>query len=67
MEDIIEKLKELVKENYKPYQCGWTSQRSEGNSSDCFEDGCGNGASWLAYEVGEILGMDLEEPEEPEE
>lgn len=66
MEEMIEKIRELVNERYHPHRCGWTSQRSEGNYDDCFQDGCGSGESWLAYEIGEILGMKLEEPDEPD-
>lgn len=65
-QEIIEKLKAEVKANYLPYKCGWTSQRSEGNYDDCFNDGCESGSSYTWYEVGCILGMDLKEPEEPE-
>lgn len=67
MEETIEKLKSLVRENYESYKCGWTYQRSEGNFCDCFEDGSEYGASWLAYEIGCILGMDLKEPEQPDD
>jgi hypothetical protein len=66
MKDKIKRLEEWVKNNYKQYKTGWTSQRSEGNYDDCFEDGSGLGYSWAAYEVGQILGIELEEPDEPE-
>lgn len=65
MEDMIKKLKELVNENYSSSKCGWTSERSAGNYDDCFDDGFDCGQSVLAYELGKILGMELEEPEEP--
>lgn len=41
--DIENKLKDWVKENYKQYSTGWTSERSAGNDADCFDDGmvCG--------------------------
>lgn len=65
--EMLNKLKELVNESYKPYRCGWTYQRSEGNYYDCFDDGYRCGESWLAYELGCILGMELEEPEEADE
>lgn len=64
--DIIEKLKLWVIQNYKQYTTGWTYERSEGNCCDCFYDGMECGTSWAAYEVGQILGMDLEEPESEE-
>lgn len=66
MEEKINKLKEFVEKRYLSYACGWTSERSRGNYDDCFEDGYISGQSWLAYEVGMILGLDLEKPEEPD-
>lgn len=41
--------------------------RSDGNSFDCFNDGYESGTSWAAYNIGCILGMDLEEPDESED
>jgi hypothetical protein len=67
MEDMKEKLKQLVKDNYRANRCGWTYQRSEGNYCDCFDDGVGNGESWLAYQVAQIIGLEVEEPESDEE
>lgn len=61
-----EKLKKWVKDNYKQYATGWTWERSDGNSCDVFNDGYIAGSSWAAYEIGNILGMKLEEPNEPE-
>lgn len=63
MEEIIKELQEWVKANYKQYATGWTWERSEGNCADCFYDGQDCGQAWAAYEVGSILGMELEEPE----
>ena len=63
MDEIISKLKEWVNETYKQYATGYTSERSAGNSDDCFWDGQAYGESWAAYDVGQILGMDLPEPE----
>ena len=60
MSDVIERLKNWVKENYNSYTTEWTYERSEGNSSDCFEDGFECGTSLAAFEVGKILGMDIE-------
>lgn len=65
--EIIDKLKDWVKRNYNSRMCGFTSERSFGNHDDCFEDGADSGTSWAAYEVGVILGMELEEPEQPDE
>ena len=64
MEEIIEKLKEWVNKNYDPYACGFTPQRSEGNYYDCFFDGESCGTSYAAYEVGQILGLELTTPED---
>lgn len=41
-------------------------QSNKGNYYDCFDDGFTSATSWAAYEVGCILGMELEEPEEEE-
>lgn len=67
MEDKIKKLELWVKENYSPYKCAFTSERSSGNYDDCFDDGAEMATSYSAYEVGCMLGMDLEEPEYPSE
>lgn len=66
MDKMVEnKLKKWVEENYNSRATGWTAERSCGNYDDCFEDGMESGTSWAAYEIGCILGMDLEEPNEP--
>lgn len=64
---IREALEKWVEDNYDPHTTDYTYERSEGNYYDCFEDGYECGTSWAAYEVGRILGMELEEPDEPEE
>lgn len=61
--EIENKLIEWVKENYSPKESGYTEMRSSGNESDVFCDGYDCGASDAAYEIGCILGMELEEPE----
>jgi hypothetical protein len=66
-DNIREQLEQWVNDNYKQYATGWTWQRSEGNSFDCFDDGCTHAYSWAAYDIGCILGMELEEPEWDEE
>lgn len=65
-EEILGELKEWVIKNYNKRKCGWTSERSYGNCDDCFEDGCESGTSWAAYEIGQILGMELAEPDQPD-
>lgn len=37
--NIKKKLEEWVKDHYKQYSTGWTSERSAGNYDDCFNDG----------------------------
>lgn len=66
-DDIRRRLEEWVKENYNSGATSYTVERSRGNCDDCFYDGEECGRSWAAYEVGCILGMELEEPEEPDE
>ena len=61
---MIAEIKEIVSNKYQAYKCGWTEQRSEGNSSDVFSDGYDCGESSILYEIGIILGMKLEDPEE---
>lgn len=60
----IDLIKQEIKEEYYPENCGLTEECSEGNYSDVFADGEACGASWMAYRIGEILEMDLEKPEE---
>ena len=64
---IRENLEKWVKDNYNQYATGWTYERSEGNCYDCFDDGFTSATSWAAYEVGCILGMELEEPDDYDE
>lgn len=64
--EIREKLEQWVRESYKQYTTSWTYERSEGNCADCFYDGYDSGTSWAAYEVGSILGIELEEPDCPD-
>lgn len=64
-EETLEKIKNLVSENYDSEMCGTTSEWSSGNDDDVFSDGESCGRSWLAYEIGCLLGIELEEPVEP--
>lgn len=64
VEKILEELKVLIKSTYNSSACGFTEERSEGNCTDVFQDGCECGSSNLAYEIGMILGMTLKDPEE---
>ena len=63
--NIIEELKRWVKDSYNQHATGWTWERSAGNSYDVFDDGYVSGMSWAAHEVGCILGMKLNKPDEP--
>ncbi len=65
MNEKIKKLEEWVNQNYDSSKCSWTAERSMGNYDDCFNDGMESQRSWDAYSIGKILGMELEEPEEP--
>lgn len=60
MNDIVERLENWVKENYSSSATEYTYERSEGNCSSCFEDGFECGTSLAAFEIGKILGMDIE-------
>lgn len=55
---MIEQLKEWVKENYMPEVCDWTEE----NAFSDFYAGHAKGVCQSAYEIGKILGMELEEP-----
>ena len=66
MNNLIAKIKEIINSEYDSDACGYTSERSEGNSDDIFNDGYECGKSDLAYKIGKILEMELEEPKEPE-
>ena len=63
----LSKIKAWVANTYQQHTTGWTWERSEGNCADCFYDGQECGRSWAAWEVGKILGIDLEEPDWEEE
>ena len=66
MNNLIAKIKEIINSEYDSEACGYTSERSEGNDDDVFNDGYECGKSDLAYKIGKILEMELEEPKEPE-
>ena len=64
--NINRRLSTGVNKNYDSNATGWTSERSCGNFDDVFEDGVTSGYAWAACEIGQILGMNLEEPDEPD-
>ncbi len=63
-EEMVALVKQVIKEQYNPRHASYIEIRSQGNSSDVFEDGCDCGRANALYMIGDILGMDLEEPEE---
>lgn len=62
--EIKERLTKWVHENYSPKKCGLNCLDSMGNYGDVFYDGIECGNAWAAYEVGQIIGLELEEPAE---
>ncbi|MDO5558404.1 MAG: hypothetical protein Q4F95_02270 [Oscillospiraceae bacterium] len=61
-EEVIAKLKEWVNENYDPEDAGRNGDCLDGlGSDDCYEIGCCKGSSRSAYDIGQILDMDLED------
>ena len=64
---MIKKLREWVTRSYNVHRFNWTTERSNGNCYDCFQDGYECGNTVAAYEIGGILEMELEEPKELEE
>lgn len=56
MPDVIEQLESWVKENYNAPTWG----SIESNEFDYFDNGFECGVSLAAFEVGMILGMDIE-------
>jgi hypothetical protein len=64
--DPITKVKDLIRECYDPDVCGWTADRSRGNSDDVFDDGHTSGYSYALWTIGKLLNMDLPDPKEPE-
>ncbi len=77
----MNELKQWVLENYRPEECALSYEDAldenipygqhvyelQGNVEKAFINGILNGTSKAAYWVGQILGMELDEPWEPEE
>lgn len=57
---------EMITKKYDPEYGAFTEERSSGNESDVFEDGRKSGYHQALYDIGKMLGLDLEEPEEPD-
>ena len=62
----MEKLVEFIKENYKAKDGAITSQWSEGNSDDVFNDGIQCGKAIILYDIACLLGIEVEELHQPE-
>lgn len=62
----IHEVKDYILAYYKSSNCAATPLWSQGNGDDVFQDGYNSGESNALYVIGEILGMDLDPPEEPE-
>ena len=63
-EKLKNRLIEWVKNNYNPEQCGYNPAKSLGDALLIFYDGFYCGHSTAAYEIGRILGVELEKLEE---
>jgi hypothetical protein len=61
-----EKLEAFYKDNYKPQHGSFTEWRSEGNSSDVFDDGYNRGYAEALSEVAAIIGLDVPELKDPD-
>ena len=63
-----QKLKEWVRKNYSKHKCAYTPYRlSDASPGDVFDDGYECGMSWAAYELGEILGLELPKPDQSDD
>lgn len=62
-EDTLCKLKEWVTENYKRYSTSWGGSRNDDGYG--FSNGQEYARSWAAFDIGNILGMELDAPEAP--
>ena len=63
--EVLDNIKTLIETVYDSEACSFTEERSSGNDLDVFSDGFECGQSKLAYQIGVMLNMDLEEPQEP--
>lgn len=52
---LIEDIRRLAKARFKEYALDWTYERSEGNYTDCFEDGYTCGESNFANYILELI------------
>lgn len=64
--DAVNKVRERIVNTYNAEYCAYTEMRSQGNSSDVFEDGTKAGEHYAYYELGVGLRLDLPEPVEPD-
>lgn len=63
----VQQIKEFVNNNYDKHVCEYTPERSSGYDDDIFYDGYNCGQSCAAYEIGQILEMDLPESEQADD
>lgn len=63
----VQKIKKFVNNNYDKRVCKYTPERSSGYDDDVFYDGYNCGQSCAAYEIGQILNMDLPDPEQADD
>ena len=62
------KIKEYIIRNYNPLHGSFTCNKSGmGGIDDVFDDGISRGHTEMLYDIGIMLGIELEEPEEPSE
>ncbi len=62
----IDEIKEYITSYYRPSACAATPLWSQGNDDDVFNDGYAAGESSALFVIGELLGMDLDPPEDPD-
>lgn len=61
--NIRNELEQWVKKNYKQYVTGWICKHFRKSETVFYDAGREAGRAWAAYEIGSILGMDLEDPD----
>ena len=66
MSDKLKEIENYITSNYSASDCGLTEECSMGNEMDIFSDGYNCGYSMAFYEIGKLLGIELEEPHEQE-
>ena len=62
----MNEIEEYILSNYYASDCALTEYHSAGNSSDVFNAGYRRGYAMALYKIGELFGVELEEPYEQE-